>query len=115
MALPGKIKRIWDNTVVIGEFPKSASLKIVVSLAVRDGIKHISMREFFLQKEQNKWYPSPNGISAPIMLPRDGQDPLYPVDDLLTLIDKVKEEAPSVALFDEANAVYSRPKKPKEA
>ena len=100
-------KRIWDNYKVIGEVQKSDRIKLVVAAAIRDGVKYINIREFYLRQRDNEWKPSKDGITVPISIPiNKGTDRIFPYDALNTLLSATAKELKDMPLYDHNNAVY---------
>ena len=106
--------KIWDNYKLLKDVKKTDATLISIGLAVKDGVKFITLREFYLKKSTNEWKPSTNGINIPIDQPlKDGVTTIHPLADLLLAIPEVLKEADAFALYDEKNAVYI-PKKSKQ-
>ena len=100
-------KRIWDNYKVIGEIKKSGSIKIVVAAAIRDGVRYINLREFYIRKRDNVWMPGRDGITIPIMIPiNEGSEMLRTYDGLVPLLAKAAKELETMPIEDANNAVY---------
>ena len=100
-------KRIWDNFKEIGEVQKSGSIKLVISAAIRDGVKYINIREFYKRKRDEVWMPGRDGITIPLVVPvNNGADRLTPYSEMTALISKAAEELDTMPLADEAHAVY---------
>ena len=106
-----KPKRIWDNYEEVGEIQKSDRLKFIVAVGVRDGVKYLNIREFYLKKSEGIWKPGRDGISLPIKLPiNKGTEIIMPYEGFRDLLAKAAEFSESIALYDEANALYYTPK-----
>ena len=104
---PPKRKRIWDNYQEVGEIQKSDRIKYVVAAAVRDGVRYINIREFYLKKSENVWKPGRDGITIPLLVPvEEGTKLIEPYWGLMDLITETMRHAKTMELFDEANAVY---------
>ena len=102
-----KPKRVWDNYKVIGEVQKSDRIKYVVAAAVRDGVKYINIREFYLKKSEQVWKPSRDGITIPLAIPiEEGTKIIEPYWGLVDMITATMRYAKDMDLYDEANAVY---------
>lgn len=102
-----KQKRIWDNYKVIGSVQKSAAIKFVVAAAIRDGVRYINVREFYLRKKDGVWKPGRDGITIPLLLPIEkGTKFLTPYKELIKLFMNCATELKTMELADEANAVY---------
>lgn len=107
-------KRIWDNYKVIGEVKKSDAIKFVIAAAVRDGVKYINIREFYIRKRDNVWMPGRDGITIPLVAPiNHGTERITPYSEMSNVITKAAAELETMPLLDEANAVYM-PKKEKK-
>lgn len=108
------MKRIWDNYKVIGEVKKSDSIKIVVAAAIRDGVRYINMREFYIRKRDNVWMPGRDGLTVPIMIPvKEGTEMLRTYDGLLPLLAGAAKELETMPIEDANNAVYMQRKEKK--
>ena len=100
-------KRIWDNYKVIGETLKSDRIKLVVAAAIRDGVKYINIREFYLRQRDNEWRPGRDGITVPInILINEGTDAIFPFCAFTTLLSAAAKELKDMPLYDSNNAVY---------
>ena len=100
-------KRIWDNYKVIGETQKSDRIKLVVAAAIRDGVKYINIREFYLRQRDNEWRPGRDGITVPInILINKGADMIFPYDVFNTLLSVAAKELKDMPLYDGNNAIY---------
>jgi hypothetical protein len=100
-------KRIWDNYKVIGEAQKSDRIKLVVAAAIRDGVKYINIREFYLRQRDNEWRPGKDGITVPISIPiNKGTDIIFPYDVFNTLLSTAAKELKDMPLYDSNNAIY---------
>lgn len=106
-----KKKKLWDNYKEIAEVQKSASIKLVVAAAVRDNVKYINIREFYLRKRDNQWMPGRDGISIPVSLTVDNGDTLLaPTERLIDALHAALNTAAHMSNFDANNAVYYTPK-----
>ena len=74
---PKPPKRIWDNYQEVGEVQKSDSIKFVIAAAIRDGVRYINIREFYLRKKDGVWRPGRDGITVPIKIPIKRELRLY--------------------------------------
>jgi hypothetical protein len=100
-------KRIWDNYRVIGETLKSDRIKLVVAAAIRDGVKYINIREFYLRQRDNEWRPGKDGITVPINIPiNKGTEMIFPYDAFNTLLSAAAKELKDMPLYDSNNAIY---------
>lgn len=100
-------KRIWDNFKEIGEVQKSEAIKFVVASAIRDGVKYINIREFYLRKKDNTWMPGRDGITIPLVAPiHEGKDRLTPYVEMSALLTRAADELQIMPLADEEHAVY---------
>ncbi|NLD21644.1 MAG: hypothetical protein GX664_04060 [Bacteroidales bacterium] len=100
-----KQKKVWDNCKFIGEVKKSERTKLRVELVARDGVRYINVREWYMKKSEGIWKPGLSGFAIPVKIPIEGQV-VQPAEELIKLMQKVIEEAPSFPLEDEANAVW---------
>lgn len=101
------VKRVWDNYRVIGEVQKSDCIKFVVAAAVRDGVKYINIREFYMRKRDGIWKPGRDGITIPMLVPVEkGTVLIKPYKELIKLFDQAGEELRTMELYDEKTAVY---------
>lgn len=106
--------RIWDNYKVVAEVQKSDRLKLVIAAGVRDGVKVLSVREFYFVKRDNAWKPGRDGITVPLAIPTEkGTKIIKPVDDFMAGVNKAVETLDDMPLSDVNNAVYIE-KKAKE-
>ncbi len=100
-------KRIWDNYKVIGDCMKSDSIKFVVAAAIRDGVKYINIREFYIRKRDNVWMPGRDGITIPLVNPvKKGTELLTPYVGMIELLRNTANQLETMELLDENNAVY---------
>lgn len=101
-----RTKRIWDNYAIIGEVQKSSRIKFVIAAGVRDGVRYINIREFYLRKKDQLWKPGRDGITIPLRIPvDDGTKIIEPYGDFIQLLAQTKEALEVMALFDADNAV----------
>jgi hypothetical protein len=104
---PPKPKRIWDNYQVMGEVIKSDRIKFVVAAAIRDGVRYINIREFYLKKSEQVWKPGRDGITIPLLVPiENGMKLIEPYFGLVDLITETMRHVKTMDLHDEANAIY---------
>ena len=122
MPRPKKPKKIWDNCEDIGLALKSKELGIRVSAVTRDGSRCVIMREMYYNNKRQVWLPSRNGITIPLKNPLirtrvpDPDNPptmVYPMHDVIELIQKAIVVAETMELSDPSKAVYAKPKKEK--
>lgn len=107
-------KRIWDNYHEIGEVQKSNKIKFIVAAGVRDGVRYINIREFYLRSKDNTWMPAKDGITIPLAHPiKEGTVIIHPYKDMMELILKAAEVLVDLPLFDMEHSVFYLPK-PKE-
>lgn len=100
-------KRIWDNYKVIGETRKSDRIKLVVAAAIRDGVKYINIREFYLRQRDSEWKPGKDGITVPINIPiNKGTEMIFPYDAFNKLLAAAAKELKDMPLYDHNNAIY---------
>lgn len=110
-----RMKRIWDNYKVISEVRKSDSIKFVIAAATREGFRYINIREFYLRKTDGEWKPGRDGITIPLVAPLNkGEQFIKPYEDLLVALKEAMNEANTMELMDEANAVWAETKQRKE-
>ena len=110
-----KPKRLWDNYKVIGEVQKSDSIKIVVGAGIRDGVKYINIREFYIRKRDNVWMPGRDGVTIPLVVPVEkGTKLITPYVELIALFADTADELETMPLLDENNAVYAPVKEAKK-
>lgn len=108
------MKRIWDNYKVIGEVKKSDSIKIVVAAAIRDGVRYINLREFYIRKRDNVWMPGRDGLTIPLMIPvKNGTEMLKTFEAIMPMFNAAAEELQVMPIEDAANAVYMQRKEKK--
>jgi hypothetical protein len=107
-----KPKRIWDNYIVVGEVQKSDRLKFVLAAAVRDGVKYINIREFYMKKSEEEWMPGRDGITVPIVIPiNKGENLLQPAQAFESVFYDTVRVLTDIALYDEDNAIFRKEKK----
>jgi hypothetical protein len=109
-----QIKKLWDNHRVIGEMPKSDRTKVVVSAVVRDGIKYINIREFYIRRSDQQWMPGRDGIIIPLIVPiEQGTKRILPYQELTGLFELAARELETMPLSDPAHMVFREVKKKK--
>lgn len=109
-----KPKRLWDNYQVTGEVQKSDSIKFVVGAGIRDGVKYINIREFYIRKRDGEWKPGRDGITIPLRVPVEkGTKIITPWAELAGLFLETADALEQMKLYDENNAVYA-PRKVKK-
>lgn len=107
-----KPKRLWDNYAIIGEIQKNNNIKFVVGAGIRDGVRYINIREFYLRKRDNVWNPGRDGITIPLRVPIEkGTKIITPYTELIDLLAKTAEALEVMELADEEHAVYVMPKR----
>ena len=108
---PKKPKRIWDNYQEVGEVQKSDSIKFVIAAAIRDGVRYINIREFYLRKKDGVWRPGRDGITVPIKIPiKKGTEIIQPYYVFNKVLHETTEILATMELFDEAKAVFAEVK-----
>lgn len=111
-----KTKRIWDNFQIIGEIRKNNNIKIVIGAAVRDGVRYINIREWYMRKRDGVWNPGRDGITIPIAVPIENATQIIkPYDGFMDLMQRTREAVETMELYDENNAIYAIPKEKKNA
>ena len=104
-------KRIWDNYAVIGEVQKSDRIKFVIGAGVRDGVKYINIREFYLRVRDSIWKPGRDGITIPLQIPIEkGTKIITPYTEVLNVLRETVEALEVMELADEDNAIYAERK-----
>lgn len=102
-----KTKRIWDNYAIIGEVKKSSRIKFVIAAGIRDGVRYINIREFYLRKRDGLWKPGRDGITVPLRMPIDNATQIIePYSEFVKMLADTKEALEVMELYDEANAVF---------
>lgn len=102
-----KLKKIWDNYVVVKEVQKAQNIKLVVAVGVRAGVKYINIREFYHRKRDDTWNPGRDGITIPVLLPIDrGTKRITPLYDFTVALAEATELMETIDLYDDNNAVY---------
>jgi hypothetical protein len=104
-----KVKKIWDNCMLIDEVLKSPSTKLRIELVSRDGVKYVNIREWYKKKSDNVWKPGLAGFAMPVMFPIDGEVDT-PAANLLDTIQEALDKASDFELANDDNAVWSVPK-----
>lgn len=106
-----KKKRIWDNYAIIGEVQKSSKIKFVIAAGIRDGVRYINIREFYLRQRDGAWMPGRDGITVPLMIPiNDATEIIKPFDEFVKTLYETKDALEIMELEDEENAVYMEAK-----
>ena len=106
-----KPKRIWDNYQEVGEVQKSDSIKFIIAAAVRDGVKYINIREFYLRKSDCVWRPGRDGITLPVIVPiKQGTELIKPYEGFRDMLHETLVALSTMELFDETKAIYYTPK-----
>lgn len=101
------LKRLWDNYIVIGEVQKSSRIKFVIAAGVRDGVKYINIREFYLRQRDGEWRPAKDGITIPLLIPiNDGTQLIEPYNEFIQVLADAKDTLELMELSDPENAVY---------
>jgi len=109
-----KPKRLWDNYKVIGEVQKSDNIKIVIGAGIRDGVRYINLREFYMRKRDGVWNPGRDGLTIPLKVPvKNGTDIITPYVEIIGLMADTASALETMELMDEENAVYA-PRKVKK-
>ena len=102
-----KTRRIWDNYAIIGEVQKSSKIKLVIAAGIRDGVRYINIREFYLRQRDGVWKPGRDGITIPLRIPVDkGTKVIAPYDEFIKMLAETKEALEVMELADEENAVF---------
>ena len=102
-----KTRRIWDNYAIIGEVQKSSKIKFVIAAGIRDGVRYINIREFYLRQRDGVWKPGRDGITIPLRIPVDkGTKVIAPYDEFIKMLAEPKEALVVKELADEENAVF---------
>ena len=110
-----KMKRVWDNYKVIGEIQKSDSIKIVVAAAIRDGVRYVNLREFYIRKKDNQWMPGRDGLTIPLVIPiKKGTEILKPLKEIVPLLTKTAKELITMPIEDANNAVFMERREKKQ-
>ena len=108
-----ELKKIWDNTKIIGETMTSEKTKLVVSANIRDGLKYIGIKQWY-QKKDGEWKPGIDWVCFASNPYAKGGAPLPdPTQDIIRLIGEARVDIDNMPLYDEANVVYAKPKERK--
>lgn len=116
VTLPGKVaknsglikkeKRLWDNYREVGEVRKNNKIKFVVGAAVRDGVRYLNIREFYLRKSDGVWKAGRDGITIPIMIPvEEATLMLTPFKELIKLLTEAADYVMDMELYDPEHAI----------
>lgn len=101
-------KKLWDNYEVVGDVQKSTYIKFVVGAGIRDGVRYINIREFYLRRKDNTWMPGRDGITIPLVMPiEDGMKRVTPHQQLTEVLNKAVLRLNEMELYDEEKAVYA--------
>lgn len=104
-------EKIWDNYILIDRIQRTDIKRIDISVATRDGLRFIALREFVHNVKMNKWFPTRSGMCIPLVYPiNDGEERITPMLDLLELLPKAVQAAKEMALEDPDNAIYYKEK-----
>lgn len=104
-------KKLWDNYKEVGYVQKSEKIRLVLGAGIRDGVRYINIREFYLRKRDGIWKPGKDGITIPLKLPiKEATEILTPYTKLLEVLAITVETLESMELEDENNAVYAKGK-----
>lgn len=102
-----KQTKLWDNYQVLAEVQKNERLKLVIAGAVRDGVRSLVIREFYMRKKDGAWMPGRDGIVVPLMMPINyGKEIVHPLPELLKSFNGVIETIESMALTDPEHEVW---------
>ena len=107
-----KPKKIWDNYAELFEVQKSDRIKLVVAAGVRDGVKYINVREFYLKISEGVWKPGRDGITVPIKMPIEkGAKIIEPAEAFIEAIKMTVEHLVDMPLADPVycSSVYTVP------
>lgn len=105
MKQQSEMKKIWDNHEIIGEVQKSNATKLVVTLATREGVKYINIREWYKKQSDNIWRPGSAGIILPVSATVAGQEVECAIE-FLNLVDIATNLSKDFALADDEKAVW---------
>lgn len=117
--MPPKPKKIWDNSIRIASIIKSEKLKIEISACTKNGIRCVSIREFYGSLTNDDWRPSRNGVVIPLVSPLKNVDvrktdamPVFvtPMVEFLSAVKAAFETAETMELADPENEVWATPK-----
>lgn len=109
-------KVMWENFKPLVSVRKTDKTKIVVAIAARDGVRYISLREFYLRVTDQVWRPSRDGMVIPLYMPiEEGTKVIQPFNTLIKALQQAAEEAETMELYDEKRIVFSYSKEEKEA
>ena len=103
--MASNLKRVWDNFVVIGEVPKSDTYMYRVSIAMKEGIRHIFIRGYYRQSARCQWRATPGTLTVPICLPI-GTERTFPWKNLRIMIERAIVESRRLPIEDIDNAVF---------
>lgn len=102
-----KQKKLWDNYLIIGEVRKNNRIKFVFGAGIRDGVRYLNIREFYLRQRDGVWNPGKDGITIPLRVPvEEGTKVIEPYVDFIAMMERTKESLEIMDLSDEENAVY---------
>lgn len=106
-----RLKRVWDNYIIVREVQKTANKKIVISAATRDGVKYVNLREFYKNKAGG-WTPTQEGISIPLLMPiNDCTELLDVFNEMLKGFIEVYSVLETIELANPENAVFKEVKR----
>lgn len=109
----GKVmQRLWDNHKNLGEIMRAEAVKMNVDMVARDGVRYVSLRDFYKRRSDGVWKPSSSGIVIPYIVPiKKGTELLKTFEQVMELLTQAGEEFESFPLLDKEHAVYIELKK----
>lgn len=121
-AKPRTPKKLWDNSIVIGEVMKTPRKKFVLTATTKDGYRNLLIREFYkvtMGPYKGQWFPGKYGIMVPLKVFSDFLEAskgnrvemLTPLEDLLKMMQEAIEVVRTMDLADPENEVWYYPKR----
>lgn len=121
-AKPRTPKKLWDNSIVIGEVMKTPRRKFVLTATTKDGYRNLLIREFYrvtVGPYKGQWFPGKYGIMVPLKVFSDFTEAskgykvemLTPLEDLIKLTQEAIEVVKNMDLADPENEVWYYPKR----
>lgn len=104
-------KRIWDNYKVICRVRKTDNIHYEFAAAVRDGIRYINIREFYLRKRDGVWRPGMDGLTIPVISRlNNGTAKYHTLANFVKALTITKKEALELPIYDSTHSVWKEGK-----
>ena len=106
---------IWDNYVELGRVQKTEKQMYVLSLAARQGVKYLNIREFYWRAKDQTWRASMNGMAIPFETPiidkasKTIKEWYKVLEGFRPLLQEAMEKFPDFPIVDPVNTIYKPP------